>query len=285
MDGDAARPARRARAADRSLASAREAVRRRHHGTRAGARRRCACRPVGCRAVRIRIRPIHASRPKAAHADVALPDGRDGARRREPRRIRRRASARTPQRAGAICCRSRVDGCPSRRRRFRGRDVGRIAASTRRSSSAPTARTASSGGSCARRFAATSSRSRPDSSRTASPAIAIVIEMFADPPGYIWSFPRPDHLAIGICAQADAGVGVDALRGMVRRVDSRRRQSQTAPGSSRTRGRFLRCRPSDFAVARSRRPGLVDRRRRGRPRGSDHAGRHFLRAAVRRRGR
>jgi geranylgeranyl reductase family protein len=32
----------------------------------------------------------------------------------------------------------------------------------------------------------------------------IVIEMTADPPGYAWSFPRPDHLAIGICAQADA---------------------------------------------------------------------------------
>ena len=25
-----------------------------------------------------------------------------------------------------------------------------------------------------------------------------------DPPGYLWSFPRPDHLAVGICAQADA---------------------------------------------------------------------------------
>ena len=24
------------------------------------------------------------------------------------------------------------------------------------------------------------------------------------PPGYIWSFPRADHLAIGICAPADA---------------------------------------------------------------------------------
>jgi menaquinone-9 beta-reductase len=23
------------------------------------------------------------------------------------------------------------------------------------------------------------------------------------PPGYLWSFPRPDHLAVGICAQAD----------------------------------------------------------------------------------
>lgn len=34
-------------------------------------------------------------------------------------------------------------------------------------------------------------------------ASAIVIEFVADPQGYIWSFPRPDHLAIGICAQAD----------------------------------------------------------------------------------
>ena len=44
----------------------------------------------------------------------------------------------------------------------------------------------------------------------------IVIELFAKPPGYIWSFPRPDHLAIGICAQADTGVSVSALRAMVR---------------------------------------------------------------------
>jgi geranylgeranyl reductase family protein len=44
----------------------------------------------------------------------------------------------------------------------------------------------------------------------------IVIEMFSAPAGYIWSFPRPDHLAIGICAQGDAGAGVVALREMVR---------------------------------------------------------------------
>src|SRR5262249_52032412 len=30
----------------------------------------------------------------------------------------------------------------------------------------------------------------------------ILIEMTSSPPGYIWSFPRHDHLAIGICAQA-----------------------------------------------------------------------------------
>jgi geranylgeranyl reductase family protein len=40
----------------------------------------------------------------------------------------------------------------------------------------------------------------------------IVIELTADPPGYIWSFPRPGHLAIGICGQADAGIGAGALR-------------------------------------------------------------------------
>ena len=40
----------------------------------------------------------------------------------------------------------------------------------------------------------------------------IVIEFFADPPGYIWSFPRPGHLAIGICAEADAGVSAGQLR-------------------------------------------------------------------------
>jgi geranylgeranyl reductase family protein len=40
----------------------------------------------------------------------------------------------------------------------------------------------------------------------------IVIELVADPPGYIWSFPRPAHLAIGICAQADAGITATTLR-------------------------------------------------------------------------
>jgi flavin-dependent dehydrogenase len=40
----------------------------------------------------------------------------------------------------------------------------------------------------------------------------IVVEMSADPPGYIWSFPRPGHLAIGICAQADGGATAGELR-------------------------------------------------------------------------
>src|SRR5262245_40342649 len=44
----------------------------------------------------------------------------------------------------------------------------------------------------------------------------IAIEFTVDPPGYIWSFPRPDHLAIGVCAEADAGHSVDQLRARVR---------------------------------------------------------------------
>jgi geranylgeranyl reductase family protein len=43
----------------------------------------------------------------------------------------------------------------------------------------------------------------------------IVLELVGDPPGYIWSFPRPDHLAIGICAEADAGWTAGALRARV----------------------------------------------------------------------
>jgi flavin-dependent dehydrogenase len=35
----------------------------------------------------------------------------------------------------------------------------------------------------------------------ASSTVAIRFE--DNPPGYLWSFPRPDHLAVGVCAQAD----------------------------------------------------------------------------------
>ena len=43
----------------------------------------------------------------------------------------------------------------------------------------------------------------------------IIIEVVSDPPGYIWSFPRPDHLAVGICGDADAGHTAAALRARV----------------------------------------------------------------------
>ena len=39
----------------------------------------------------------------------------------------------------------------------------------------------------------------------------IVVRFVRKPPGYIWSFPRTDHLAIGICAPADLAAG-PALR-------------------------------------------------------------------------
>jgi geranylgeranyl reductase family protein len=39
----------------------------------------------------------------------------------------------------------------------------------------------------------------------------IVVRFVRQPPGYIWSFPRADHLAIGICAPADAA-SAPALR-------------------------------------------------------------------------
>jgi geranylgeranyl reductase family protein len=56
----------------------------------------------------------------------------------------------------------------------------------------------------------------------------IVIELVSDPPGYIWSFPRPDHLAVGICAQADAVIGAAALR---ERTAAWVRDSGIAPGA------------------------------------------------------
>jgi geranylgeranyl reductase family protein len=45
----------------------------------------------------------------------------------------------------------------------------------------------------------------------------VVIEIVEDPSGYIWSFPRPDHLAIGICAQADRPETAASLRQRVER--------------------------------------------------------------------
>lgn len=45
----------------------------------------------------------------------------------------------------------------------------------------------------------------------------IVLEIVSDPPGYLWSFPRPDHIAIGIGAQADAGATPESLRQRTRR--------------------------------------------------------------------
>lgn len=40
----------------------------------------------------------------------------------------------------------------------------------------------------------------------------IAIRWVADPPGYLWSFPRHDHLAVGICAQSTDEPSVERLR-------------------------------------------------------------------------
>lgn len=45
----------------------------------------------------------------------------------------------------------------------------------------------------------------------------IRISCVGAPPGYIWSFPRTDHLAVGVCAQADAGYSSTALRALTGR--------------------------------------------------------------------
>ena len=44
----------------------------------------------------------------------------------------------------------------------------------------------------------------------------IAIACLADPPGYLWSFPRPDHLAVGIGARADCGWSARTLRAVTR---------------------------------------------------------------------
>jgi flavin-dependent dehydrogenase len=65
----------------------------------------------------------------------------------------------------------------------------------------------------------------------------IVVEIAARPPGYLWSFPRPGHLAVGICAQADEGATAGELRsrtaGWMQRVpvDEAARASRLVPYS------------------------------------------------------
>jgi flavin-dependent dehydrogenase len=56
----------------------------------------------------------------------------------------------------------------------------------------------------------------------------IAIELVANPPGYIWSFPRPDHLAIGICAPAHLGASSGRLRDQTRAWIS---STNIAPGA------------------------------------------------------
>jgi menaquinone-9 beta-reductase len=44
----------------------------------------------------------------------------------------------------------------------------------------------------------------------------VVIRSYDDPPGYLWSFPRRDHLAVGACAPGDRVRNADQLRPILR---------------------------------------------------------------------
>jgi geranylgeranyl reductase family protein len=48
----------------------------------------------------------------------------------------------------------------------------------------------------------------------------IVVDFEDSPAGYLWSFPRPDHLAIGVCAQADEGTSTALLERVSRWIDT-----------------------------------------------------------------
>lgn len=60
----------------------------------------------------------------------------------------------------------------------------------------------------------------------------IVIRFVDDPNGYLWSFPRPGHLAVGTCAQADAASTADMHAVTDRWLDA------YAPAAGRPRRRY-----------------------------------------------
>ena len=107
----------------------------------------------------------------------------------------------------------------------------------------------------------------------------IVVELAADPPGYLWSFPRPGHLAVGICAQADARATAGDLRlrtaRWIDRAGAGRRRAARAVlvANSVAVGRRL-------PVSDRFRTWMVPGRRRGRARRSHHARGHLLRATL-----
>ena len=80
-----------------------------------------------------------------------------------------------------------------------------------------------------------------------SRTIAIAFE--DEPAGYLWSFPRPDHLAVGVCAQADrsspAALLPLASRWIARHTtESARCEKYSWPIPSLTVGALRRERPS-----------------------------------------
>jgi geranylgeranyl reductase family protein len=57
----------------------------------------------------------------------------------------------------------------------------------------------------------------------------IDIAFIDEPSGYLWSFPRPDHLAVGVCAQADISTSPQLLALCGRWIDAH------VPGGTRER--------------------------------------------------
>jgi geranylgeranyl reductase family protein len=60
----------------------------------------------------------------------------------------------------------------------------------------------------------------------------VVVRFVDDPPGYLWSFPRPDHLSVGVCAQA-GGTSTAALHDVADRW-----LATYAPAAERQRRRY-----------------------------------------------
>lgn len=91
----------------------------------------------------------------------------------------------------------------------------------------------------------------------------IEIAFEEEPSGYLWSFPRPDHLAVGVCAQADvsssAQLAAIADRWMDRHVGSGRRERYSWPIPSLRAETLRRERPAgDGWMLVGDAAGLVD---------------------------
>ncbi|HVL66073.1 MAG TPA: NAD(P)/FAD-dependent oxidoreductase [Vicinamibacterales bacterium] len=76
----------------------------------------------------------------------------------------------------------------------------------------------------------------------------IDIAFVEDPPGYLWSFPRRDHLAVGVCAQADVASSARLLRlterWLERHEPAGRRERYSWPIPSLRAGTLERERPA-----------------------------------------
>ena len=184
----------------------------------------------------------------------------------------------------AVAARARAS---SRNERLTSRRAARawwfapIALSTKPSTfSAPTEPTAS----CAR-----SSRARSAARELSvaagffvhgATASTIAIKTMHEPPGYLWSFPRRDHLAIGVCAAAAHTHLVSPAARAVCGVDPGARPPPGHADRRRTPGLF----PASAMRPSGRHPGRrgMDAARRCRgPGGSSDARRYLLRAPVR----